>query len=126
MIKFNKEKVLLLHKLMSQALDGDVSVKDEELLKEIIGNVYSVYGGAELYPSIEEKAAKLGSSIISNYAFAEGNKGIGMYAMLVFLELNGVKLNLSDDDVYTMGMAVADGSSDYYSLLKWIEKHRVE
>ncbi|HAV91050.1 MAG TPA: type II toxin-antitoxin system death-on-curing family toxin [Eubacterium sp.] len=126
MIKFNKEKVVLLHNILMQKLDGDASVKDSELLKEIIANVYSTYGEAELYPSIEEKAAKLGSSLISNYAFAEGNKEIGMYAMLVFLELNGVKLNLSDDDVYTMGMAVADGSSDYYSLLKWIEKHRME
>ena len=35
-------------------------------------------------------------------------------------------INLTDDDVYTMGMAVAAGSSDYYSLLKWIEKNRVE
>lgn len=124
MIKFNKEKVLLLHQIMAEATGGDVGVRDEALLESAIENIYLTFDGAELYPSKEEKAARLGYSLISNHAFVDGNKRIGMYIMLSFLELNGIKINATDDDVYTLGMSVADGSADYDVILKWIKEHR--
>lgn len=124
MIKFSKEKVLLLHQIMAQATGGDVGVRDEALLESAIENIYLTFDGVELYPSKEEKAARLGYSLISNHAFVDGNKRIGMYIMLSFLELNGVKINATDNDVYTLGMSVADGSADYDIILKWIKEHR--
>lgn len=124
MIKFSKEKVLLLHQIMAQATGGDVGVRDEALLESAIENIYLTFDGVELYPSKEEKAARLGYSLISNHAFVDGNKRIGMYIMLSFLELNGVKIDATDNDVYTLGMSVADGSADYDIILKWIKEHR--
>lgn len=125
MIKFSKEKVLLLHQIMAEATGGDVGVRDEALLESAIENIYLTFDGDELYPSKEEKAARLGYSLISNHAFVDGNKRIGMYIMLSFLELNGIKINANDDDVYSLGMSVADGSADYDVILKWIKEHKV-
>ena len=125
MIKFSKEKVLLLHQIMAEATGGDVGLRDEALLESAIENIYLTFDGAELYPSKEEKAARLGYSLISNHAFVDGNKRIGMYIMLSFLELNGIKINANDNDVYTLGMAVADGSADYDAILNWIKEHKV-
>lgn len=125
MIKFSKEKVLLLHQIMAEATGGDVGVRDEALLESAIENVYLTFDGVELYPSKEEKAARLGYSLISNHAFVDGNKRIGMYIMLSFLELNGIKINANDNDVYSLGMSVADGSADYDVILKWIKEHKV-
>lgn len=125
MIKFSKEKVLLLHQIMAEATGGDVGVRDEALLESAIENIYLTFDGVELYPSKEEKAARLGYSLISNHAFVDGNKRIGMYIMLSFLELNGIKINATNKDVYTLGMSVADGSAGYDDILNWIKEHTV-
>ena len=125
MIKFSKEKILLLHQVMAEATGGDVGVRDEALLESAIETIYSTFDGVELYPTKEEKAAKLGYSLISNHAFVDGNKRIGMYIMISFLELNGIKIDATNDEVYKLGMAVADGSADNDYILKWINEHKI-
>ena len=125
MIKFSKEKVLLLHQLMAEATGGDVGVRDEALLESAIENIYATFDGAELYPSKEEKAARLGFSLISNHAFVDGNKRIGIYIMLLFLELNGIKIEATNDEVIELGLSVAAGSADYDKMLGWINEHKI-
>lgn len=125
MIKFKKDKILLLHQLMAQATGGDVGVRDEALLESAIENIYTTFDGVELYPTKEEKAARLGFSLISNHAFVDGNKRIGMYVMISFLELNGIQIDATNDSVADLGLSVADGSSDYNDILEWIYKHKV-
>lgn len=125
MIKFSKEKVLLLHQLMAEATGGDVGVRDEALLESAIENIYATFDGVELYPSKEEKAARLGFSLISNHAFVDGNKRIGIYVMLSFLELNGIRIWASNEDVVNLGLSVADGSAGYNDILKWIQTHKM-
>lgn len=125
MIKISKEKVLLLHQIMAEATGGDIGVRDEALLESAIENIYLTFDGVDLYPSKEEKAARLGYSLISNHAFVDGNKIIGMYIMLSFLELNGIKIDADNNDVYTLGMSVADGSADYDAILNWIIEHKI-
>lgn len=125
MIKFSKEKVLLLHQLMAEATGGDVGIRDEALLESAIENIYATFDGVELYPSKEEKAARLGFSLIFNHAFVDGNKRIGIYVMLSFLELNGIRIWASNEDVVNLGLSVADGSADYDDILKWIQTHKM-
>ena len=125
MIRFSKEKVLLLHQLMTEATGGDVGVRDEALLESAIENVYSTFDGVELYPSKEEKAARLAFSLISNHAFVDGNKRIGIYIMLSFLEVNGVKIEVSNEEIIELGLSVASGSVDYNGILRWIYEHKM-
>ena len=120
MIKFSQEKVLLLHQLIAQETGGDAGVRDYGLLESALESAYQTFGGEELFPSKEEKAAKLGFSLISNHAFVDGNKRIGMYAMLTFLEMNGIHISPSDGDVVHLGLAVASGEAGYDSILDWI------
>ena len=124
MIKFSKEKVLLLHQIMAEATGGSAGVRDDALLESAIESAYATFDGQELYPSKEEKAAKLGFSLISNHAFVDGNKRIGMYIMLSFLDINGVKIEATNEAVVTLGLAVADGSAKYSEILKWINEHK--
>ena len=84
MIKFSKEKVLLLHKLIAQETGGSIGVRDEGLLASALEVAFSGFGGEEFYPTKEEKGARIGFNLISNYAFVDGNKRIGMYVMLTF------------------------------------------
>ena len=125
MIKFSSEKVKLLHQLMAEATGGSIGVRDEGLLDSAIEGAFATFDGVELYPSKEEKAAKLGYSLISNHAFVDGNKRIGVYVMLSFLELNGIHIEAADEDVVSLGLGVAEGSMEQKDILDWIHKHKM-
>lgn len=125
MIKFSKDKVLLLHKLISQETGGSIGVRDEALLESALENAFSGFGGQEFYPSKEEKGARLGYTLISNHAFVDGNKRIGMYVMLTFLEVNGIRLDCTNDEIVEVGLAVAGGTMGYEALLAWVKAHRL-
>ena len=124
MIRFSKEKVLLLHRLIAESTGGSLGVRDEALLESALENAFSGFGDREFYPKKEEKGARLGYSLISNHAFVDGNKRIGVYVMLTFLEVNGIRLNYTDEDVVRIGLSVADGSMSYEELLGWVIEHR--
>ncbi len=126
MIKFDKEKVLLLHQLIAQETGGAVGVRDAGLLDSALENAYATFDGEELYKTKEEKAARLGLSLISNHAFVDGNKRIGVYVMLTFLEAGGIKMSCSNDDVVELGLSVASGKMKYEDIFKWIKKFEVK
>lgn len=123
MIKFSREKVLLLHQIISQATGGDSNLRDINLLDSALESAFLSFDGADLYPTKEEKAARLGYSLISNHAFVDGNKRIGMYVLLTFLETNGIKIRPSNDEVARVGLAVAAGEMNYEELLDWIREN---
>lgn len=124
MIKFSQEKVLLLHKLITEETGGDPNIRDFALLDSALESAFLTFGGEELYPTKEEKGARLGFSLISNHAFVDGNKRIGMYVMMTFLEVNGIRITPEVDDVARVGLAVASGEMGYDELLEWIIDNR--
>ena len=124
MIKFSKEKVLLLHKILAEATGGAVGVRDEGLLDSALEGAFAGFGDREFYPSKEEKGARLGYTLISNHAFVDGNKRIGVYVMLSFLEMNGIRVVCTDEELVHIGLSVADGSMGYEELLQWVLDHR--
>ena len=124
MIKFSKDKVLLLHQLIAEETGGSVGVRDEGLLESALEGAFASFDGQDFYPTKEEKGARLGYTLISNHAFVDGNKRIGMYIMLTFLEVNGIRLVCSNEEVATVGLAVASGEMDYDALLTWVINHK--
>ncbi len=120
MIKFSKEKVLLLHRLITEETGGDMNIRDLNLLDSALESAFQTFDGKELYPTKEEKGARIGCSLISNHAFVDGNKRIGMYVLLIFLETNGIKIRPSVDEVARVGLALAAGEMGYDELLEWI------
>ena len=125
MIKISLDKIKLLHQLLAEETGGAIGVRDEGLLSSAIEGIYQTFDGQELYPTKEEKGARLGYALISNHAFFDGNKRIGMFAMLTFLEVNGIKISCTDDEIAQMGIAVAAGIIGYEKLLQWVKEHRV-
>ena len=123
MIKFSQEKVLLLHQLITEETGGDNGVRDLGLLDSALESVYQTFDGVELYPTKEEKGARLGYTLISNHAFVDGNKRIGMYVMLTFLQVNGIHFHPTNEEVARVGLAVAAGEMDYKNLLKWVKEN---
>lgn len=124
MIKISKEKALLLHQLMAEATGGSVGVRDSALLESALESCFATFDGVDLYPTKEEKGARLGYALISNHAFVDGNKRIGVYLMTTFLEMNGIRLQATNEEIVQIGLSVADGSMNYDDLLAWVRKHR--
>lgn len=120
MIKFSREKVLLLHQLITEETGGDSNIRDIDLLDSALESAFATFDGVELYPTKQEKGARIGYSLISNYAFVDGNKRIGMYVLLTFLETNGIKIRPTNEEIARVGLAVASGEMNYQDLLEWI------
>jgi len=125
MTKFSIDKVLLLHQYIAAETGGSVGLRDEGLLESALEGAFATFEGKELYPTKEEKAARIGASLVSNHAFLDGNKRIGMYVMLTFLEVNGIRVECTDEDIVRAGLSLADGSMDYGKLLVWIRERAV-
>ena len=121
----SKEQVLQLHDALLEEFGGTAGVRDDGLLESALNAPFATFGGQYLYPSVQAKAAQLGFGLVCNHPFTDGNKRIGMYVMLTFLEVNGIRLECTNEEVVEVGLAVASGTMDYDALLQWVRDHRI-
>lgn len=118
-----KRQILKLHSLLMQESGGIDGLRDEGLLDSAVKQPYQTYAGVELYPTVIDKAVRLGYSLISNHPFVDGNKRIGTHAMLVFLDINGIVLDYDDDDLIQLILQIASGEADDNALNAWVRSH---
>ena len=118
-----KRQVLLLHRQMAALTGGSVGLRDEGLLESALSAPFQSFGGYSPYPTVMEKAARLGFSLIRNHPFVDGNKRIGVHVMLTLLGLNGVTIESTQQELAETVLAVAAGEMAYEDLLAWLEKH---
>ena len=124
MKKLSKEQILILHTQLIQQTGGSDGVRDYNLLDSALETPFQSFGGDELYPTIQAKAARLGYGLIKNHCMIDGNKRIGTHAMLVFLALNGIELKYTQKELYETILDVAAGNIEYEGLLQWVLDHQ--
>lgn len=124
MIKLTKQQVLNLHKQLIDTTGGISGVRDENMLISALETPFQSYEEQELYPSIQAKAARLCYGLVKNHAMIDGNKRIGAHVMLVFLALNGVELQYTQKELYSIILELASSKIEYEELLKWIIEHQ--
>ena len=117
MIKLTKDNILTLYKIMVDNTGGTIGIRDTSLLESALNAPFQTFRDEELYPSINEKASRLCYGLIKNHPFIDGNKRIGVYAMLVFLELNNLNLNFSDEEIINIALKTADSTYSYDNIL---------
>ena len=123
MNRLTKAQIINMHKLLIQETGGREGIKDEDLLDSALNAPFQTFDGEDLYKTIQAKAAKLGFFLINNHPFIDGNKRIGILAMLTFLETNGIEITCTDDELINLGLGIADGSINSKDLLGWIIDH---
>lgn len=123
MKKISKRQVLLLHAQLIAQSGGSSGIRDEGLLESALEAPFQEFAGISNYPSIEEKAARLGYGIIQNHPFIDGNKRIGAHVMMALLYINGIQLIYRQEELIEIILAVAAGNSEYRALLQWIKQH---
>lgn len=101
---------LTLEDLLKLVIDLGVGpVRDLGQLNSAAHRPMTSLYGREAYPSLDEKAAALLHSLVRNHALVDGNKRLGWLAVVVFYGLNGVDLDVSDDNAYDLVVAMAVG-----------------
>lgn len=90
-VRIGAEEYRSMFSGMKNAFGSDVFGSERDGgFESAVGQVYQVFDGMELYPSLEDKAATLLYLVVKNHAFADGNKRIGAACFLYFLERNGM------------------------------------
>lgn len=125
MIVLTKEQIMMLHSQLIVETGGSDGLRDEGLLESALNAPFQTFGNVEAFPSIQQKAARLGMGLIMNHAFIDGNKRIGAHAMLVFLAINGIELDYTQVDLSETILRVASGELEFDDLLNWIIDHQV-
>lgn len=109
-IKLTKEDIICLHEKIIDKTGGIRGLRDIGLLENAINSPFSTFGGEDLYQDLEAKGKQLCNSLIRNHPFLDGNKRIGILAMLVFLDMNGKKLEITNEKIVEIGLNIAKGN----------------
>lgn len=125
MIRITKEQAALLHSHLISETGGTDGIRDERLLESAVAAPFQAFGDFETFPSVLQKAARLGYGLIKNHAFIDGNKRIGVHCMLVFLALNGVELDYTQDELSDTVIRVAASELNFEDFLQWIIEHQL-
>ena len=121
----SKKQIIFLHEHLINATGGTEGIKDEGMLESAMNAPFQTFGGEDLFPTIYQKAARLGFGLASNHPFLDGNKRIGAHAMLTFLEINGVEMQYTNKELSDIFLAIADNQVNYDDLLSWLIEHVV-
>ncbi|WP_278972218.1 type II toxin-antitoxin system death-on-curing family toxin [Mobiluncus mulieris] len=122
----SKSQIRKLHADLIASSGGLSGLRDEGLLESAIATPLQGFSGADLYPTIIDKATQLAFGLIRNHPFIDGNKRIGTHAMLVLLYLNEIELAYEDDELIQIILNVAAGQTSRDDLYQWIKTHITE
>ena len=119
-----KEQIIKLHEYLIRETGGSQGLRDESLLDAAIHAPFQSYDGIDMFPSIQQKAARLGFGLVKNHAFIDGNKRIGAHVMLVFLALNKIELVYEQSELSDVILKIASDEYGFPELLRWILNHQ--
>ena len=125
MIRLSKHQILLIHDQLIAETGGSSGLRDEGMLDSALNSPFQTFGGEDVYPSLQKKAARLCFGLVKNHPFVDGNKRIGAHAMLVFLALNGIELQHTQSELSDVILQLAAGEIEATDLLRWILVHQV-
>jgi death on curing protein len=91
---------------------GGRAVRDPGLLSAALARPRATVFGEDAYPGLAGKAAAVMHSLVTSHALVDGNKRVGLAAALLFYGLNGVRLTATDDELFALTMAIAEGRED--------------
>lgn len=115
-----------LEDLLALADDlGVLQVRDLGLLASAAQRPATSLYGEEAYPGVADKAAVILESVVRNHPLIDGNKRLSWLSTVVFLGLNGVDLDVEDDDAYELVISVAEGRRTWRETAVWMAEHGV-
>ena len=116
-------EVVELHRRLLEATGGASGIRDFGALESAIAQPKATFEGVDLHPTLVEKAAALGFSLVQGHAFVDGNKRVGHAAMETFLILNGSEIDAPVNDQERLILDLAAGRIGRNHLVDWLRQH---
>ena len=116
--------IILLHTKLIEQTGGSHGIRDAGLIESAVNRALATFDGHDLYTTVESKIAAVTYSLVSNHGFVDGNKRVGVAAMLLLLRINGYQLSYTQQELVSLGLSLADGSAMENDILNWIENHK--
>ena len=116
-------QALKIHTVAILKFGGAKGVRDMGGLESALARPFQTFGGEDLYPSIFEKAAAIGESLIMNHPFIDGNKRTGYLLMEALLRYGGHKIVASDDELYQFVINISTGSISFEDIVEWLKNN---
>ncbi|SRR6266487_1353600 len=125
MIYLTTTEVIQLHDWVIQQSGGRPGVRDINLIDSAVHQPQATFAGQELNPTLVQKAAALGFSLVKNHGFIDGNKRIAHAATETFLVLNGFEVKAAVDDQEVIFQLLAGGTLSHGDFTAWVRAHTV-
>ena len=125
-VRISKEEFLEVVNEMKSDFESDVfAVPKDESFESSVNQIYQTFDGAELYPSLEEKAAMLLYLIVKNHSFTDGNKRIGASCFLYFMNKNGILYNdgipiIDNATLFALTLLIAESNPSEMEVIKQV------
>jgi death-on-curing protein len=116
------EQVLDLHRRQLRLFGGAAGLRDRGALESAVARPQMTFGGEDLYPEIEDKAAALMHSLVTNHPFVDGNKRVGAHVCLLLPMVNGVEPTFSPAELTAITLATARGEVNAEALSIWLRQ----
>jgi len=119
------EELLTIHQRVIAAHGGMLGVRDRGLLESANSMPAAQFGGQYLHPDLASMAAAYLFHLCKNHPFLDGNKRVALAAADVFLELNELLLDATDQELELVTLGVADGSISKEQTVEFFKTHSV-
>jgi death-on-curing protein len=118
-VRVLRETVLTLHEQSLAEFGGAAGIRDEGLLDSALGRPENLFACGK--PAIFDLAASHGFGLVKNHPFIDGNKRAGFTVTVVFLELNGYRLQATEADAAVRTLALAAGEMSEQEFAAWLK-----
>ena len=115
------QQVLVIHSIAIKKFGGSEGVRDMKGLQSELARPFQTFDGNDLYPTIFEKAAAIGESIIINHPFLDGNKRTGYLLMEAMLRNVDLKIVANDEALYTFVINISTNAISFKEMVEWLK-----
>lgn len=117
------QEIMQIHETEIMQFGGLNGIRDDGLLLASLYFPQASFAGEYLHSDIFEMAAAYAFSIIKNHAFLDGNKRTGIVASIAFLGLNDIELNISQDELFDLAIAIATSKASIKDIAHLYKKN---
>lgn len=117
---FSKDDILFIHLKLIDDFGGSDGIRDEGMLDSAINAPLQTFDSSDLYLTDIDKIARLSFGLIMDHPFIDGNKRIAAKVLDMGLDMNGILLKATNEEVIKEFLDFAAGKVDYPSFLSWV------
>lgn len=117
------ENILSIHARMISEFGGMAGVADQGLLESAVSMPAAGFGGGFLHESLPAMAAAYLFHTCKNHPFVDGNKRVAVVASEIFLNINGIQLDVNNEELKQLCLGVAAGEISKDQTVTFFEEH---